>query len=183
MFLAFLCLQFFLAEKFLTPPKNDHLSMKTDAIIVFTGSANRVKTGFRLFEKKLAQSLYISGVNKKTSKGMILKKVNSTIKNEEKIFIDHAKNTEENVEYVSKWAKKNNISSIRLVTGFYHMKRALVMLTNKLPNVKIIPYSVTENRKTQRSTKKIISTLEEAIPELWHARYEFLKFQITYWLK
>lgn len=179
--LSFLCLQVFLAEQFLKPLVPDDLTEKTDAIVVFTGSANRVKTGAALFHNKMAIYLYISGVNQKTTKKMILEKIGFSDLNTHHIFIDFAKNTEENVLHVAKWAKENNIKSIRLVTSCYHINRAQLLIANKLPDVKIIPYCVKENNKHKNRTK-FISTLEEILPELWHARYEFLKFQYTYWL-
>lgn len=179
--LCFLALQIFLAEEFLKPLSPNDLRQQTDAIVVFTGGANRVKTGAELFHNKMANFLYISGVNQKTTKHMILDKIGFSKLNTERIFIDFAKNTEENVLYVSKWIKENNIKSIYLVTNCYHINRAQLLIANKLPDLKIIPYCVRENNKHKNRTK-FIRSLEDILPELWHARYEFLKFQYTYWL-
>jgi uncharacterized SAM-binding protein YcdF (DUF218 family) len=179
--LCFLGLQIFLAEEFLKPLIPDDLSEKTDAIVVFTGSANRVKTGAELFKNKMAKFLYISGVNQKTTKNMILEKIGFSNLNIDHIFIDFAKNTEENVLHVAKWIKENNIKSIRLVTNCYHINRAQLLIANKLPELKIISYCVQENNKHKNRTK-FMTTLEEILPELWYARYEFLKFQYTYWV-
>lgn len=178
-FLCFISVQFFFAHHFLTAPINVLNSEKTDALVVFTGSANRVKTAAELFQKGYAHFLYISGVNQQSTKKMIIEKIGIKNLNTDRIYIDYAKNTKENVQQTILWLQKNNIQSIRLVTSFYHMNRAHMMLMNKMPELKIIPH-VVQDTQTKRKASEIIRSVEKAITELWYARFEFLKFQYAF---
>ena len=98
---------------------------KTDAIVVLTGGANRIKVAFDLLNNDLSDTLFISGVEKKTSLKSLLKAQGVYPAANKKIILENAsQNTVENAIEVNDWIKKNNIKSIRLVTSHYHLPRS-----------------------------------------------------------
>ena len=70
---------------------------KTDAIVVLTGGANRIKEAFELLNNDLSDTLFISGVEKRTSLNSILKAQNIYPRANKKIILENAsQNTVEN---------------------------------------------------------------------------------------
>ena len=166
-FYLFLFFQFFVLHEFYQF-YNYELDQETvtDTIVVFTGGENRVCTAVALFEKNLSTSLYISGLNAKTTKDQVLKAAQCRLENLDHVVIDYAKNTEENVHLVAEWIKENKIRSIRLVTGAYHLPRAILLLSAKIPDVVIIPHGLKSKRYDQD---------DAAFPFI-----EFVKFEYAY---
>lgn len=121
------------------PPKE-----KTDAVMVFTGSAERIIQGYNLYLKGKSDRVMISGYDypEEASQPMIKKLARKIKKN--KIFIDlKARNTIENAENGAEWAIKNHVKSILLVTAEGHMPRAYFELRRLLPeSVKIYTQAV-----------------------------------------
>ncbi|CAO4841068.1 MAG: hypothetical protein CNLJKLNK_01039 [Holosporales bacterium] len=165
-FYMFLIFQFFLIYTYYelsTFPED--LDTVTDAIVVFTGGENRVEEALRLFKKDLSPLLYISGLNEKATKADILKNAQYN-DNPQAIAVDYAKNTKENVTFTARWLLDHDIRAIRLVTNSYHMPRALIILSKKVPHVRIVPHIVKSKYfDTQFSTFPI---------------FEFLKFEFVY---
>lgn len=115
---------------------------KTDAIVVLTGGANRIKEAFELLNNDLSDTLFISGVEKRTSLNSILKAQNVYPRANKKIILENAsQNTVENAIEVNSWIKKNNIKSIRLVTSHYHLPRSALefKIQNKGLNIVLSP--------------------------------------------
>ncbi|PIZ32593.1 MAG: hypothetical protein COY39_05155 [Alphaproteobacteria bacterium CG_4_10_14_0_8_um_filter_37_21] len=115
---------------------------KTDAIVVFTGGNKRVQAAFDLFEKRHAELLFVSGVPKGVTKRKLLKVSHSSIVDLSTVQLGSAENTQENAEEVSKWARDQNIRSIRLVTTTFHMPRALREMRLKTENLVVIPHPI-----------------------------------------
>lgn len=116
----------------------------TDAIVVLTGGQNRVEEGLYLFAKGRGAHLFISGVHKDASKRNILSRwsgahalppccvtlgYNSTT-------------TAQNAQETREWIIKEGYTSIRLVTGNYHMHRSSMELKHALPGIDIYHHPV-----------------------------------------
>ena len=119
------------------------LSSKTQAIIALTGGRNRIAEAVNLYNQGFAPKLFISGVNKDISLNDIKSKQLLHINNETDVTIgQQAKNTIGNATETAEWIKKNNISSIRLVTSNYHVDRSIIEFNEQIPELKIIPHPV-----------------------------------------
>jgi uncharacterized SAM-binding protein YcdF (DUF218 family) len=59
-----------------------------------------------------------------------------------------ATTTEENALETREWITKNNIKTVRLITGNYHMARSLLEFHHMIPNVKIYAHPVTQPELT-----------------------------------
>ncbi len=112
----------------------------TDAIIVLTGGKSRIDQGLVLFAQGKASHLFISGVHPDVDKNEITDRwAGETSLPPCCISLGKtATTTVENALETAEWAKKNNIQSIRLVTSNYHMPRAQLELSAKMPNVDIL---------------------------------------------
>lgn len=117
---------------------------KTKAIVVLTGGNNRISEGLRLLSQKKSPTLMISGVQKGTPLQAVIKASGyQGAVNHRRIALDYnSTTTVENARNVAKWCRQKKISSIRLVTANYHMKRTLIEFNHSLKNVKIIPHAV-----------------------------------------
>ena len=112
---------------------------KTDAVMVFTGSSDRLAQGYKFYLKGLAKRMMITGYDyPRDVRGPGVLALSKRVK-KDKVFIDlEAKNTIENAENGAEWAIKNHVESILLITTDGHMPRAYFELRRLLPdNVKI----------------------------------------------
>ena len=118
-------------------------SSHTEAIIALTGGRYRIAEAVKLYNKGLADKLFISGVSRKSSLNAIKKSQNIHINNEAGVIIgQRAKNTIGNAKETIDWLKQNQISSIRLVTSNYHVERSMAEFLARAPHLKIIPHPV-----------------------------------------
>lgn len=118
----------------------------TDAIVVLTGGKNRVQEGLQLFANGRASHLFISGVFEDVQKSEILALWNG----------DHAlppccvtlgynaTTTIQNAQEVREWLQEQGYTSIRVVTGNYHMPRSIMELRHALPGVEIYAHPVSQ---------------------------------------
>ena len=112
-----------------------------DAIIALTGGNDRIGEAIRLLEEEKAPRLFISGVNENVTGYHLLKETPQEW--QDKIELGYqAKTTRMNAIETAEWISKNKISSIILVTSFYHMPRSLLEIKTAIPDLKIIPYAV-----------------------------------------
>lgn len=117
---------------------------KTDAIVVLTGGRNRLSEAMRLYNEDFAPLLIISGVAHDTTLAQI-EQENKTkiVKNNQTVVLgNEATNTIENAIEVSEVIRRNNISSIRLVTSYYHMPRSMAEISARNSDLTIIPHVV-----------------------------------------
>jgi uncharacterized SAM-binding protein YcdF (DUF218 family) len=137
----------------LAPPQQPQTT--TDSIIVLTGGNNRIQEGLSLFAHKKAPNLFISGVHKDVTKLEIL--LLWTGKEELPpccVTLGYqATSTESNAVETRDWVEEKKIKTIRLVTGNYHMARALLELHHMLPGVKIYMHPV-EQPELRLDTKR-----------------------------
>lgn len=120
---------------------------KIDAVVVFTGGANRVTTGLALLEQNISKKLYISGVNPSVTLADILNLDGKNRQNLCCVYLDfEAKSTEANAQKTADWILENKIGSIILVTSDFHMPRALFEFNKKLNNVRVFPHAVKSDK-------------------------------------
>jgi uncharacterized SAM-binding protein YcdF (DUF218 family) len=125
-----------------TAPTRD--SLQADAIVALTGGSLRVEHAFELLAEGKADKLFISGVENGVTLGALLKS------KEYKPFADHlpagsvialghkARSTIGNAEETGQWMAEEHVHTIRLVTGNYHMPRAILELHEVAPDIAII---------------------------------------------
>jgi uncharacterized SAM-binding protein YcdF (DUF218 family) len=111
-----------------------------DAIVVFTGGADRIRTGCILFQKNYGTHLLISGVQPGVQQQDICAEINA---DPARITLDYkALNTLNNVLETKNWIESHGFQRVYLVTAHYHLPRAISLLKQELPNVDIIAYPV-----------------------------------------
>jgi len=111
-----------------------------DAVVVLTGGENRVARAVDLVASGRGQRLLISGVNDHTSAAAIAEAVDQN----QDVFrccidIDRrARNTVGNATEIARWVNQHGYRSLIVVTGAYHMPRALNELKRLLPDTNLI---------------------------------------------
>jgi uncharacterized SAM-binding protein YcdF (DUF218 family) len=115
-----------------------------DAIVVLTGGSERVSAGLELLKAGRGKKLLISGVHP----GLTLERIlgNQAVPKNLRaccIVLGHAaESTFGNAEETLAWMDIENYHSLRLVTSNYHMPRSLMIFRAILPQMEIIPHSV-----------------------------------------
>lgn len=134
------------------PLKVADTTTKTDAIVVLTGGSKRLETGIELLRDDLAGRLFVSGVYQGLEVRQLLKSVSADPGGglAGRIEIGNATSTHGNAVETAAWVHANGISSIRLVTGAYHIPRSLLEFHRALPNIRIVPNPVFPERVKQQ---------------------------------
>ena len=124
---------------------NPEINERTDAIVVLTGGSERIRYAINLLNIGFADKLFISGVNREVKLSELLYyngyKGQTQLSNRIELGYS-AFDTIQNADEIAYWVRSNNIKSIRLVTSNYHIKRAMLEIQHRLPDIKIIPHSV-----------------------------------------
>ncbi len=119
-------------------------TLRTDAIIVLTGGAERLAEGGRLLTSGSAGWLFVSGVNIGVAKPAVLRIAG--IKQPRlvgSVILGYrARNTRQNAQESAQWLKARGFTSIRLVTANYHMRRATLEFRRVLPRTRIVTHPV-----------------------------------------
>lgn len=117
----------------------------TGAIVVLTGGEGRIDEGLALFAAGRSGHLFITGVDPRVTPDSIAAQWSGPGKLPDCcISLGYeATNTAGNAEETAAWVKKMGLSSIRLVTSSYHLRRALMEFRALMPGIKIIPHPVT----------------------------------------
>lgn len=120
----------------------------TDAIVVLTGGAERVETGFRLLEEGLAPRLFVSGVHPDSRLADLARGAGmDPVRLLGRVELGHAAaSTHGNAVEIAAWAKTQEIAAIRLVTAGYHMPRARSELRRAMPALRVLAHPVTPAR-------------------------------------
>lgn len=119
-------------------------SQSADGIVVLTGGRLRIKVGFSLLGKNRAGRLLITGVNRKTTKADLIRGARLT-KSKIECCVDlgyEALNTHGNAIETLDWVREHGFKSLIVVTASYHMRRSLMEMANRMPDIKLIPYPV-----------------------------------------
>ncbi|MFM9889729.1 MAG: YdcF family protein [Rickettsiales bacterium] len=128
------------------PRESVSASVKTDAIIVLTGGADRVEHGLEMLAEGAAPVLFISGVGAHVTKAQMLAAHASASAKQrldqvqpEIVFDYEAATTQSNAEQALAFVRQRNIHSIRLITAHYHMPRSLLEFRRAMPDVNLVP--------------------------------------------
>jgi uncharacterized SAM-binding protein YcdF (DUF218 family) len=123
-------------------------SSAADAIVVMTGGAERVETGFRLLEEGLAPRLFVSGVHPDSRLADLARGAGvDPAKLAGRVELGHAAaSTRGNAVEIAAWARPRQIATIRLVTAGYHMPRARTELRRGMPGLRVQAHPVTPAR-------------------------------------
>jgi uncharacterized SAM-binding protein YcdF (DUF218 family) len=119
-------------------------STPTDAIVVLTGGRLRVETGLELFAAGTAKKLFVSGVNQRVDRDELLRPLGPLAQRAASCNVlgHEADNTFGNARETAIWMHDEGYFSLRLVTSWYHMRRALLEFGRAMPPVTIIAYPV-----------------------------------------
>ncbi len=114
---------------------------KADAIVVLTGgSGERLRYAGELYQQGAAQRLLVSGVNPQVSEQDLLELLGLS-KADLHCCVDldiKSRNTLENANQISVWAKSNSYYRLLVVTTTYHMPRTKFLLRSALPNAQLV---------------------------------------------
>lgn len=126
------------------PEQVDDPDSLTDAIVVLTGGSERLFTGIELLRLKRARKLFISGVYRGVEVAELLKLLRQ--KPAEVvccIVLGYAaESTEGNAVETAAWMRREHFTSLRLVTGSYHMRRSLLEFESAMSEVRVVPHPV-----------------------------------------
>lgn len=117
---------------------------RTDGIVVFTGTSDRLFVGVDLLRAGRSQRLLISGVQR----GIDKQTLSTAMGQAQALFDccvdlgDAALDTAGNAVETAEWASAHSYTSLRIVTSAYHMPRSLVELRRRIPNVTLVPHPV-----------------------------------------
>jgi uncharacterized SAM-binding protein YcdF (DUF218 family) len=116
----------------------------TDAIVVWTGGADRVSTGIDLLAAGRAKKLFISGVGHDTTLESLLRASRPQATDLRCCIVlgREAFDTISNATETVTWMRGEQYNSLRLVTAAYHMPRALLLLAEVAPGIKVVPNPV-----------------------------------------
>lgn len=116
----------------------------TDAIVVLTGGSERLSTGIALLRDGKARKLFVSGVYRGVEVAELLRLSRQTPQEVECCIVlgYAADNTEGNAVETAAWMAREGFTSLRLVTGSYHMRRSLLEFRGAMPAVRMVPHPV-----------------------------------------
>ena len=126
------------------PSRVEDSVTRTDAIVVLTGGRERVATGLALLDSGMAGSLFVSGVHPGVDLADLLRHSapNRQVRPEAVVLGYAAEDTVGNALETAGWAAGRAVTSIRLVTGAYHMPRALLEFRRSMPDMVIVAHPV-----------------------------------------
>jgi len=99
---------------------------KSDGIVVFAGSDDRIKAGYELMKSGIADFLIISPASEKQLKKY--EHINGSANETRYIIENKARTTFENAIYTREIVEKHNLKSIILLTSSYHLPRSYLLL-------------------------------------------------------
>ena len=126
-----------------TLPATPDARPDADGIVVLTGGAPRLDKAVALFESGVGKRLLISGVSQVTTREMLKKETDGGPRFDCCADIGYAaEDTRGNAQEAAGWAREHEFRSIVVVTGRYHMPRAMTEFSMALPDVTVLPYAV-----------------------------------------
>ncbi len=127
----------------LVPDRLEDETRRTDAIVVLTGGSGRLDAGLDLLARHRGDKLLVSGVYQGIDVQKLLhiaRREGSGI--ESRIALGTAANTRGNARESAEWMRSQGFTSLRLVTGAYHMPRSLLEFRAAAPEVALVPHPV-----------------------------------------
>ncbi len=116
----------------------------TDAIVVLTGGRLRLEAGLALLAAGKGRRLFISGVNPRVDRGVLLRALGPAAEREAGSIVlgRRSDDTAGNAMETADWMRREGYTSLCLVTSWYHMRRALVEFRRAMPQLTIVPQPV-----------------------------------------
>lgn len=109
--------------------------VKTDAVVVLTGGAGRIPHGLEVLEDGLAEQLLVTGVDPEVTPdefaaeyGVRHRQMRCCV-----TLGFTARDTRGNASETAEWLEGRDITTLRLVTTDWHMRRAATELARTLP--------------------------------------------------
>ena len=144
--------------------------LKTDAVIVATGGAGRIARGLDVLEQGLAPRMLVTGVDPEVRPGEFAAQfeVPQTLMACCISLGFVAEDTRGNASETADWVERNEITSLRLVTTDWHMRRTAGELDRKLPDsVRVVRDAVPSS---------------PSLPTLFLEYHKLIASQIAGWL-
>jgi uncharacterized SAM-binding protein YcdF (DUF218 family) len=123
--------------------------LHADGVVVLTGGADRVETGLRMLADGRADRLLVSGVAHGAELAALAHLAGvDPVPLSDRVTLGHAASTTRgNAAETAAWARLHQVRTLIVVTGFYHMPRALAELSRASPDVAfyrapVVPASV-----------------------------------------
>lgn len=144
-----------------TPP----IAKPSEGIVVLTGGENRIRSAMKLLADGKGDRLLITGVNPSLSD----ETVRAISGVDDRLFeccveIDRsARNTIGNALATQKWISGTGARSLIVVTGAFHMPRAIRELSHAIKGVELIAYAVNvpQSKKWWRDHSRLRDMLRE----------------------
>ncbi|MEO0590696.1 MAG: YdcF family protein [Pseudomonadota bacterium] len=110
--------------------------LTTDAVIVPTGGAGRIARGLDVLDEGLARRMLVTGVDPEVKPGEFAAEfqVPHALMDCCVTLGFMAVDTRGNAFETAEWVERNDVTSLRLVTTDWHMRRAAGELDRKLPD-------------------------------------------------
>ena len=119
---------------------------RADGIVALTGGGERLDAAVALLENGVGKRLLISGVSQETSKETLGKMAEGGPRFACCADIGYAaEDTHGNAAETANWARENHFNSLVIVTGRYHMPRAMQEFSSVLPDVTLIAFPVDQS--------------------------------------
>jgi len=149
------------------PRKVADTKSRTEAVVVLTGSAGRLRTGIDILAQGQARKLFVSGVYHGVDVQQILRLVRRQGEALDCcVILGHrADDTRGNAAETARWIAAQKFTSLRLVTSNYHMRRSLLEFRRAMPGVNIIAHPVFSTGFKARSWWNWPGTLQLVIVE------------------
>ncbi len=125
-----------------------NMTILTDAIVVLTGGSNRLAAGRDLLIDGRAKRLFISGVGGGGQLPDLFGPQDMPVELAACcIELGHqAANTIGNAEEAGQWMRQHGLTTLRLVTAHYHMRRAVAEFERANPDLFVVPHPVEPDR-------------------------------------
>jgi len=111
--------------------------LHTEGLVVLTGGAGRVETGLHLLAAGRADQLLVSGVAHSADLPSLARLAGvDPAPFATRVTLGHAASTTRgNAAEAATWARVHDIHTMIVITGYYHMPRALAELSRECPDV------------------------------------------------
>jgi uncharacterized SAM-binding protein YcdF (DUF218 family) len=154
---------------------------KADVIVVFAGSEDRIRAGFKLANAGYAPVLIVSPATESQMENYKSRYVD--LKTVSWIIEDKARTTSENALFTKNIILKNGFKSAILVTSYYHLPRSFFLMKVALlgNRIRIQPYGKSISLKIandHRSTRIFDDLIYHEFIELWGSLSELLMHKV-----